>query len=153
MSLQTDNVREKLKSFDFKNLFIEELGWDHFNNDLTITKNDSSYTLKAVAHKRGVQTFLCLPDDEGCIPEYPVRKQIESEVNKYAHEHLIIFSDESQTIQIWQWVFRKTGEPARYREFRFDENNTFESLIQKLENIAFKLQKNDGLKLSKGILE
>jgi len=149
MSLQTKSIRQKLSNFDFINLFIEELGWDHFTNDLSISKNNITYTLKAIAHKRGVQTFLCLPNADGNIPDYPIRKQIESEVNKYAREHLIIFADESESTQIWQWVFRKSGEPARYREFKYDESQSFEGLIQKLDNIAFTLNDEEQLTLSK----
>ena len=77
------------------------------------------YRLRAIAEKRGVQILQCLPGADGNIPAYNTRRRIEREVTKSAYEHLLIFVDGDRTTQIWQWVARRPGQPAAYREHTY----------------------------------
>ena len=62
MTLNVSRIQHYLKSFKLEKLFIEELGWDRHSGKLLIEVDGTSYTLSAVAEKRGVQIFICLPD-------------------------------------------------------------------------------------------
>src|ERR1039458_2749783 len=148
MSLNVNRVRQLLKEFDFSALFREELGWDTHNTPLEIQLDGQPQKLLAVAQKRGMVALRCpMPTGEH-LPEYPVRRKIEQQVAKAAHEHLIIFTDAAQTTQIWQWVKREPGKPAACREHRFDKSQSGESLLQKLESIAFSLDEEETLVLT-----
>lgn len=147
MTLDTESGKKLLREFNFKDLFIEELGWDRYSKDFPIFVKDETFNLHATAQKRGVQIFVCEPDVNGLIPEYSKRKQIEKEITKIAHEHLIIFQNHKKSMQIWQWVSRKPGEAIAYREYRFESYQSFESLIQKLDTIAFRLDEEESLTL------
>src|SRR4051812_49952667 len=103
-------VRAQLWAFNFSGLF-NELGWDHLRSDLFIDVDDTIYTLRGIAHKRGFQVFHCQPGSDGSIPDRAIRRRIDREVSKQAQEHLLVFTDESQTTQIWQWVRREPGKP------------------------------------------
>ena len=46
MNIDTGRVRDCLKRFDFRTLFVEELGWNIYNNrpiDHYLAKNDKDY--------------------------------------------------------------------------------------------------------------
>jgi hypothetical protein len=147
MTLNTQNVKELLKEFNFKKLFIEELGWDRHSFDLSIPVKEDIFSLHAIAQKRGVQIFICDPETNGCIPEYNKRKKIEREITKSAHEHLIIYQDKDKTRQIWQWVARRPGKVSAYREYTYEKGQSFESLIHKLDAISFTITDEEGLTL------
>jgi hypothetical protein len=149
MPLDAPAVRRHLKSFTFKPLFIEELGWDRFNiQPVPIEAAGHTYTLLPVAQKRGAQIFQCQPDPDGRLPDYPTRQRIDRELTRFAREHLIIFTDAAHTTQVWQWVNREQGKPAAYREETYRVNQSGEQLIQHLQSIVFSLSEEEGLSIS-----
>src|SRR5260370_21028988 len=111
---QREQIARYLERFAFQKLFIEELGWDRYNEPLAVDTDGTAYTLQGVAQKKAVVALVCAPDAKGGIPDYTTRKKIEEQVNKQRHEHLIIFADARQTQQYWLWVRRKTGERTAY---------------------------------------
>jgi hypothetical protein len=147
MPLNVNRVRQLLKEFDFSALFREELGWDTHNTPLEIQLDGQPQKLLAVAQKRGMVALRCPTPTGKHLPEYSVRRKIEQQVAKAAHEHLIIFTDAAQTTQIWQWVKREPGKPAACREHTFHKSQSGDALIQKLEVIAFTLAEEETLVL------
>jgi hypothetical protein len=149
MTLSVSRIQHYLKSFKLEKMFIEELGWDRHFGKLLIEVDGISYTLSAVAEKRGVQIFTCSQDANGKIPDYAARRKIEKQVTKSAYEHLIIFIDDAKTMQIWQWVSRQPGLRAAYREHTYlPAHHSGESLIQKLTSITFILSEEEGLDIT-----
>ena len=145
MRINRDRVRQLLKDFEFETLFIEELGWDRHSQALPIRVNETEYSLTRVAEKRGMVVFYYSAPSEDNIPSYAIRRKIEREVARSVHEHLIIYTDHEKTPQIWQWVRREAGRPAQCREQRYNHHQHGESLIQKLEAIAFSLDEEEGI--------
>jgi len=144
-TLVLDRVGPLLREFDFQTLFTEELGWDHHEEELPIAVEEHTYSLEAVAHKRGLVVFKCLPLEDGEIPPYPVRRKIERKVARTVFEHLIIFVDGNSTTQVWQWVKRQTGRPAACREHSYHVGHTGEALMQKLQGLVFELDEEEHL--------
>lgn len=145
MAIDRPRATQHLRAFDFATLFVEELGWDRPGSRQTemINAGGRDYHLSPVADKRGVRIFHC-PE----IPDRGIRQYIEREITKRAFEHLIIFTDEERTRQIWQWVAREKGKPAAFREHIWLANSAPDPLIQKLDHIAFTLNDEEGLTLS-----
>src|SRR5438552_1074243 len=115
MPLSVARVRHCLQSFDFKSLFIQELGWDKHSAHLPVAVDGKAFTLQAIAEKRGMQVFEYAAPNEEAFPEYAVRRKIERQVAKLAHEHIIIYTDAGKTVQKWQWVRREPGRPLACR--------------------------------------
>jgi len=129
MAFNRESVRRRLQGFDFKGLFIEELGWDHYHGSpISIEVNEESYSLERIAEKRGVGVFLCRE-----IPDNATRRKIEHQLTKQIREHLIIYTDPEQTIQKWQWVRRESGKPLACREHEFQKGQSGEAMVQRLE--------------------
>ena len=137
-----------LKESDFENLFTQVLGWDNHTQTLPVTVDETEYTLTAIAEKRGMVVFECGAtgvSDES-IPDYATRRKIQKQVAKSVHEHFIIYTDAEKTTQIWQWVKREQGKPDACREHRYNRNEqSGDSLIQKLHAIAFNFQEEDDI--------
>jgi len=145
--LNTTRTRDLLRQFDFKTLFIEELGWDHYNARLEIPVDGQVFVLSAVAEKRGMVAYLC-PSMEGqSIPDYQTRRRIETQTAKATHEHLIIYTDADKTTQIWQWVKREAGKPTACREHTYHHHQPGDALIQKLQGLFFSIEEEEILTL------
>ena len=121
MQGQIDELRAYLQAFDFPHLFVEGLGWDYYQAEpLVLAVDGHEYTLKPVAEKAQFAVFECSPGPNGVIPDYPVRRKVETQVAKLAFEHLIIFVNADRTFQVWQWVKRESGKPAACREQEYE---------------------------------
>ena len=101
MPLNLERTRRLLREFDFKTLFVEELGWDHYTSTLDIPVDGQNFALDAIAEKRGIVVFLCGPANNGSMPDYSIRRKIERQVTKSHHEHLIIYLNADKTRQVW----------------------------------------------------
>jgi len=143
--LDATAAKQYLRSFDFKSLFIKELGWDRHDGKVDIVVDGQNFRLAGVAHKRGMTAFVFQAD--GSLPDYALRGKIERQVTRLAHEHIVIFVDKQKTLQIWQWVKREPGKPTACREHHYQKGQSGEALIQKLNNIAFSLDEEEQLSL------
>ena len=152
MQINRNQISQLLKDFEFEPLLIEELGWERYSGEVKTEirekgVDESEYLLTAIAEKRGMAVFQCSARTDGSIPNYATRRKIQREVAKFVHEHLIIYTDAAETTQIWQWVKREPGKPLACREHRYHRGQSGESLIQKLETIAFSLDEEEDLTL------
>ena len=147
MPLNSNRVRQHLKDFNFKTLFREELGWDRHKSQLDVTIDNQAFVLTAVAEKRGMVVYICSPLADGQIPDRPTRLKIERKVARSVHEHIIIYINSQETDQYWQWVKREIGRPAACRDHHYHHNQPGDSLVQKLELIAFSLKEEETLTL------
>jgi hypothetical protein len=137
--------QDHLKKFQFKQLFITDLGWDVSaqQSPYSVEIGEETWQLHVVAHKRGVQFLHCQPNADGDLPDYAMRQKIERNITRDVREHLIVFTDTAKTTQIWQWVSRLSGKTAQYREVQFLQGETPELLTQKLERLRFTLDEEE----------
>jgi hypothetical protein len=147
MPLDKTAVLARLRTFDFPALFTQDLGWDKHSATFDVTFNGQNFVLSAIAEKRGMVALHCPCPVGTRLPDYPTRCKIEQQITRSAHEHLLIFTDPSRSLQIWQWVKREAGKPLARREHHYHTSQSGDSLIQKLQNIAFSLAEEEGLTL------
>jgi hypothetical protein len=137
-------VQQHLRDFNFKTLFVEELGWDILNEPpLAILVEGVTYVLRPLVEKRGVKVFVCDPDAQGRIPTDGLLRKIEREVTHHAYEHFIIYMDAARQNQIWQWVKREEGKRLAPRINRYHKGQSGELLAQKLERLAIGLDEEE----------
>ena len=148
MQINLRETRQYLRESEFEDLFIDELGWDNHTDTLHVTVDETDYALTAIAEKRGMVVFECpTPEVDGSLPDYATRRKIQKQVAKSSHENFIIYTNAEKTTQIWQWVKRQQGKPDACREHRYDSRQSGDSLIQKLQTIAFSLDEEEELTL------
>lgn len=140
-------IKEALKSFNFKHLFIEELLWDRYQTrSFTIDVDGKLFDLSPIAEKRGMVVLECQSDD-GKIPKYAIRDKIDRNVTKTHREHIIIFTDSAKTEQLWQWVDRAIGRPRKVCDHLYQTWKSGDSLVHKLRSISIELNENDSITL------
>lgn len=54
MPLNKARIQQYLRDFSFRQLFIEELGWDNPPAATEVTVEGQRFALPAIAHKRGM---------------------------------------------------------------------------------------------------
>lgn len=140
MTYSMARVRHYLQEHSFEKLFIDELGWNRHAGELPLTVDDHDYTLTTVSEKLGVLIWRCSPGPDGTVPPRATRQKIEKQATQSAYEHLIIYENAARAEQVWQWVMRQPGEPARYREDTFRKGQAGDLIAQKLSKIAFTLK-------------
>ncbi|MXZ91533.1 MAG: SAM-dependent methyltransferase [Chloroflexi bacterium] len=149
MQVQIDELRPYLQAFDFPKLLVEGLGWDHYHAEsVRVHIGGHDYILEPAAEKAGFVVYVCGPGADGSVPTYPIRRKIENQVAKLAYEHLIIFVDADQTLQVWQWVKREAGKPAACREQTYHSGQSGEALLQRLQPLFVSLDEEPSLNIA-----
>ncbi len=149
MAENRQQIQRHIQDFNFRKLFVNELGWDHLNEPpLTVLCDGQAYVLRSLVEKRGVRVYVCDPDAQGKIPSDPILRKIEREVTKYAYEHFIIYVDAAKQRQVWQWVKREQGKPLAPRLNRYYKGQSGELLAQKLEVLTIAIDEEDKLHMA-----
>jgi hypothetical protein len=149
MATNRQQVQQYIQDFNFKRLFVNELGWDHLNEPpLTVPCDGQTYILRPLVVKREARVYVCDPDAQGKIPADPILRKIEREVTKYAYEHFIIYVDAAKQRQVWQWVKREQGKPLAPRLNRYYKGQSGELLAQKLEVLTITIDEENKLHMA-----
>ena len=149
MPVSIEELRPHLQTFDFPRLFVEGLGWNHYHSEPVRVHVDShDYVLTPVAEKTGFAVYECDSSVDNNIPQYPIRRKIESEVAKRTFEHLIIFTDPGRKAQVWQWVRRESGKPAAYREYTYTAGGSGDHLLQRIQPLFVSLDEEPSLNIA-----
>ncbi|PIP47611.1 MAG: SAM-dependent methyltransferase, partial [Chloroflexi bacterium CG23_combo_of_CG06-09_8_20_14_all_45_10] len=144
MNIDTNRVRDCLRRFDFRALFIEELAWNICNNrPIEIQIDTQTFRLTPFAEQGGMVIYLGESPEDGSIPPSNFRKIIETRITRQTHEHMIVFVDKDKTRSVWQWVRRGGGRQTATREHTYHKGQPGDSLLQKLDGIAFNIEEFD----------
>ena len=144
MALSKKEFTQYIRQFKFRELF-NDMGWNKDKTNQPITVDNLTFSLQGVAEKSGFKILLCSPTVEGIIPEYSIRKKIETKVTKLFQEHLIIFFDAKNQEQIWQLVVRQPGKPSRATETRYHISQDPQLLFQRASGIFFELDEEENI--------
>jgi hypothetical protein len=148
VSIDVPKAHDLLRKFDFRSLFIDELGWDRYSRTIEADIENHVFSIKAFAEKRGVQIFECGPDKDGCIPGRSICRKIDKGIAKTAHERMVIFVDKNRENQFWLWVSKEPGKPTCFRGHDYNaRQDNYLPLIQKLTKIAFTLNEEEALSI------
>ena len=144
MRLHLDRARACLKSFDFRRLFLEELGWAKFKvNSFEVRVDDYVARIDAIAEQGGMVIYEATPIGDSDILPSHVRKAIDRQVTKRTFEHLIIFINRDRCQSVWLWVKRDQGKQIAPRETSFYSSQPGDALLQKLDGLFFDLDDLD----------
>ena len=120
MAVNTNRARQYLQAGELTELFVEELGWDRIRaRPQEVQADGATFMLEAVAEKRGMVVYRCTAGAGSPFPDYATRQQIERQVVRWSHEHIVVYVDAGGAHQLWQWVRREPGNPLAYREHRY----------------------------------
>ena len=141
--LQIERLRDCLQSFDFKRLFIEELGWSHIKGakSIPVTVQENTWQATPIAELSGVVAFMVVG-----LPDRPVRLAIHKALTQHTHENLILFvdSEKSATVSqsLWLWVKRE-GSKHFPREHLYVKGQPGDLFISKISGIVVDINELD----------
>ena len=131
-----------LEEFDFTTALHRGAGLGHATMpplEIRSTAGDCT-RCTAVAQKRGMVVFRLRRPPASAFPPTPLRRKIEQQVAKPAHEHLIIFTDAAQTDPDLAVGEARAGQARRLPRAHLPPiASRATRCIQKLEAIAFSL--------------
>lgn len=135
MALNVENARNLLQAFNFKTLFIEELGWNNpkSKNAFPFQTKEGQFYRKAIAELSGATVYEITTED-GSIPDSKVREVISKEIQKINFEHILVFIDKGRTQTIWRWL-KKQEKKSLSREHYFAAGQTGDAFIAKLSGL------------------
>jgi len=134
-------IRRKLRAGKFKDLLIEDLGWDnpHDTRSFDVKVDDERrVSVSPIAMKRGMTVYQC---DE--IPTADVMASVDRAVSKKSLERLIIYSDDSQ--QVWRWPEARKAGGTRFVSHRFEPDSPSDALVQRLVSVHFEIEEEKNL--------
>ena len=133
--INIESTRNYLQAFDFKTLFIEELGWSNPTNKGSIPFNTKAgvFHRKAIAELSGAVAFE-ITTENGAIPDSNIRATISLEIQKTNFEHILIFVDKDRSQCIWRWL-KKQEKKSLPREHFFSAGQSGDLFISKLAGL------------------
>lgn len=142
MPLNLETARDHLKNFNFKGLFIEELGWSKFHSQTkSVIIKDEKFQLSPVAELSGVVVFEVTAPDGG-IPNAKILQAVHKDVSRAHHENLLIFVDRARTASLWYWVKRE-GSRRHPREHHYFKGQAGDLILSKLHGMVVELSEFD----------
>jgi RNA polymerase sigma factor (sigma-70 family) len=146
-----DAIPEYIANGDFRQLFIEELGWDNSHGSLHVPVNGTVFRLDRIAQKRGIQVFHCRLHKH-YIQARPILRSIERHVAKHAHEHILIYTDNAGRRQVWQWAtWLDDKRRFRHREHPFFSARPPTALGDRLARLRFTLEEEEAVSLTDAV--
>jgi hypothetical protein len=134
-----------VNNFELAALF-NTLGWDAFQTTNTIEVKGNKYNISGIAKKKDFCVLECVVEDSQ-IPEAAVRKQFEKPLARLYFDHLLVFTNKSKTVQLWQLPLREEGKLKRLVSFAWRKGQDAEGLYQKFRNIVFTLDEEENITL------
>lgn len=130
--LNIERTRDLLQRFDFKSLFIDELGWSQPTGIQVnmLVHDDVIYERTKIAQLSGVVVFE-IHSTDGRMPDAKGRAAIHKEVSRHHHENLLIFIDQKRTQSLWYWVKRE-GTKIFPREHLYVKGQPGDLFLSKL---------------------
>jgi len=144
MPIDIRNARSLLKQLDLRRLFIEELNWANpARRTQSIETGSGKFTLKPLAEQGGMVVFEVENKSGEGIPDRSTRLAVHSKLLEHAQEHILVFVNRPRTATCWLWVDREGGKRVRSPEHRYHTSQPGDSLLQKLQGLAFQWDELD----------
>ncbi len=141
-TLNIPRTRERLQTFAFKTLFIEDLGWSRpraGDAPLAETVDGIPFTAQPIAQLSGVVVYE-VGTAAGDVPDARVRAKIHTLIEqRRSFEHLLVFVDTARTQTVWSWAKRDAGGKRRVRSHYYFKQQPGDLFLGKLSSMVFDL--------------
>ncbi len=145
MPLNLQATRQHLQDFEFRKLFVNELGWN--NPPFALKPADAEakggirFRRAPVAVLSGIHVFE-ITTPGGAIPDAKTRAAIHAAVSTLAAENLLIFTDTVRTQSLWYWVKREVGK-SHARDHLYVKGQPGDLFLSKLAALVVDISELD----------
>ena len=136
MTLNLKRSRQYLQEFDFRSLFIEELGWS-----IPISRKVTAFEVEGLVFNRVAITELAgvivleITAEVGQIPDSKLRGKVHQVISQIYAENLLIFLDQERRQSLWYWV-KRDGNKLYRRDHLFVKGQTGDLFLSKLGGLV-----------------
>ena len=130
MNPSPDALRQSLQAFDFKRLFIQNLGWN--NPKSAVSREILGQRVSVLAEVGSIPAFLV--ESPGELPDSSTRRAVHAEVSKLAHENLLVFVDSRASQTLWLYAKREKGKVS-FQEHLYTRGQSGELFVAKLAGL------------------
>lgn len=141
------NLEEFIKQHRFKEMFIDDLGWDNSSSTQELDIGDQRIRLESVAEKRGLRVFCCKLHRTS-LANRGLLRRVQKQLIRQHHEHIIVYHSDEPLKQVWQWaIHQNDGRNVRHREHPFLSCKPPQPLLNRLSNLRFTLDDEENATL------
>jgi len=145
MPLNLQATRQHLQDFDFRKLFINELGWNNPPFALKPADADAKGGIRfhraPVAVLSDIHVFE-ITTPGGAIPDAKTRAVVHTAVSALAAENLLIFTDAVRTQSLWYWVKCEAGK-SHARDHLYVKGQPGDLFLSKLAALVVDISELD----------
>ena len=139
----TPKLHDCIKQHRFRDLFVDDLGWDNCNGLLQLDVEGQSFELQPIAHKRGLRVFCCKLHRTS-LADRGLLRRVQKQLIRHHHEHIIVYHSDEPLKQVWQWAIHlDDGRKVRHREHPFLSCRPPGALLDRLANLRFTLDEEE----------
>ncbi|MCY4525385.1 MAG: hypothetical protein OXB89_02150 [Anaerolineaceae bacterium] len=134
MAMNRARVRELLADFDFRSLFVQEMGWNSVPGTIPVPVADTGHMRRQISEMSGVTVHEVFPADPAeTLPDAKTCERVHREIEKLSYENVLIFlnDDRDRTQSMMYWVKREDSKrrPRRHYYFKGQPGDLFMSKI------------------------
>lgn len=132
--MKKDAFIDYIKSADFRNLFINELGWNKCEDSfLPIEVDGKEYQFYSEAELCGLHVLSCSVDD---MPTNTLCKKIDYKLRKFANDYIAIFKAPGEMHHLWAVPVR-TVDKRDMVTLEYKEPRQTDFLFSKIPDLTF----------------
>ncbi|MGB3240794.1 MAG: DNA methyltransferase [Geitlerinemataceae cyanobacterium] len=150
MPFNLTKTRQLLQTFQFEDLFVEQLGWSApggRQKAIPIQVDDEKFTYRQVAELCDVRVFTIVAES-GEIPKRNVCEAVYREISQFHLENLLIFldgtTDETHARSLWYWVKRE-GTRIHPRNHVYIKREPCDLLLSKISALRVDLTEQESI--------
>ncbi len=137
------SIQRFLCDHALRELFIDELGWDHVSAEFELSLEDEVFRFETLASKRGFMALAC-EVHRTVVANRGLLRHLQRLLSRRYHEHIVIFYSDEPAKQVWQWsTIREDGKRLRHREHPFFSAEPPAALLSRLKLLRFTLDEEE----------
>lgn len=143
--LDPRSARKHLQSFQFRDLFIEDLGWNHPERakPVVIEHGGVSYQAHEISQLSGFRVFeVVTSDPDATFPDAKTQQAVWKRIAPHAVENILIFLDSARTRSVWLWMKRE-GAKTHSRRHHYLKGQPGDLFLSKLAALVVDLSELD----------
>lgn len=143
--LKPASARKHLQRFQFADLFVEDLGWNHPDSTkpVSLEHDGIAYLAKEISQLSGFRVFEVTPADaDSPFPDAKAQNALWKLLVRQSVENIVIFIDAARKRSVWLWM-KRDGKKTHPRRHHYLDGQPGDLFLSKLASLVVDLSELD----------
>lgn len=143
--LKPASARRHLQRFQFADLFVEDLGWNHPDSTkpVPLEHDGTAYRAKEISQLSGFRVFEVTPADaDSPFPDAKAQNALWKLLVRQSVENIVIFLDAARKRSVWLWM-KRDGKKTHPRRHHYLDGQPGDLFLSKLASLVVDLSELD----------